>query len=227
MFSILKFWVQLFSGRFRDTSRDFAFNSTMIRTSKNFEETVVSPIGVPRISDEPVIYAILGAPTKNTNCMTTKSFSVHVLVDTYRKKKQIFVLILERVRFVIVCTKIQTIFVVQQIFVNGECTFDWTIFENFLANVINITWNGVWRLAEMFIFFVRFLVVFFAFLNTFRCFAAFTITWSSCTVHMMLAWLDFIWTTTLIRTVWTTGDNAFAHPIAPCSTRETTVWYEK
>lgn len=74
----------------------------------------------------------------------------------------------------------------------------------------------------MLIFFIWHIVPLFAFFHTFRCFAAFTFAWTTSTVHMMLAWLDFVRTTTLIRSIWTAGDNTFANPIAPRSAGKTT-----
>lgn len=218
-FHLLQFGIWLFTLWTWDTGRDFAFNATMIGTAKDFEETIISPVSVPWVGDEPIVNAILCAPAKNSNCMATKCFSKNVFVDTCSENVMNDVIeYFYRKR-----SNVQTVFVVQQIFVNSECSLNGSIFVDFFLNLIDITCNWVWCLAEMLVFFIWHIVTPFAFFHTFRCFAAFAFAWTTGTVHMMLAWLDFVRTTTLIRSIWSAGDNTFVNPIAPRSSRKTTI----
>lgn len=87
--SPLEFSVQYLARWLRETSGNFAFDAAMIGTANNLEETIVSPIGVPWVGDQPIVGTVLGAPAKNTDCMSAKCFSRNVLIDTCCKKLKI------------------------------------------------------------------------------------------------------------------------------------------
>lgn len=78
-------WNELFDSIFCwrgwDTSWNFSFDAAVIGAAQYFEETVISPIGIPAVANQPVWCVILNAPTQNTNCVSAKLFSMNVLIN--------------------------------------------------------------------------------------------------------------------------------------------------
>jgi hypothetical protein len=65
-----------------NTGHDAVFNAALIRTAQNLEETIVTPVGVPRVSHPPVRSVVLLTPTENLDGVTTEFLARDVLVHT-------------------------------------------------------------------------------------------------------------------------------------------------
>lgn len=73
-------------------SRIYAcFDSTMIWASKNFEETIISPILIPRVSTQPVWGSIFNTPSDYLDSVTTKFITSSVFIDSWFVGEEILV----------------------------------------------------------------------------------------------------------------------------------------
>jgi hypothetical protein len=66
----------------RKTSDDAVLNATLVLTSEHPEEAVISPVGVPRVSDDPIGCAAVNAPTKDLDGVSTNVLARGVAIDT-------------------------------------------------------------------------------------------------------------------------------------------------
>jgi len=61
---------------------NFVFNSTVVNSLNNLEETIVSPGGIPAVGNQPILDSIFSTPSKELNGVSTKSTASGVLVNT-------------------------------------------------------------------------------------------------------------------------------------------------
>jgi len=64
------------------SSNNARLNSTLVGTSKNLEESLVSPSVIPGIGNKPVGSSILNSPSNHLHGMSSKLRSRDVLVDS-------------------------------------------------------------------------------------------------------------------------------------------------
>ena len=89
---------------------DFAFDSAFVDTSKDFECSMITPVTVPWIVNEPIVHIVLSSPSNDLNGMTTKCLAFHVLINAR--------------------------FICWEIFIDSEGSFNWTICHDFLLNCL-------------------------------------------------------------------------------------------
>jgi len=65
----------------RKTSDDAVLNAALVLTPEHPEETVISPVGVPRVSDNPIGCAAVNAPTKDLDGVSTNVLASGVAID--------------------------------------------------------------------------------------------------------------------------------------------------
>jgi hypothetical protein len=53
----------------------------MIFPTKKFDITIITPVGIPAVSNKPVWNTFLDAPSKNSDGVTAECFSMYVLVN--------------------------------------------------------------------------------------------------------------------------------------------------
>jgi hypothetical protein len=53
----------------------------MIFPTEEFDITIITPVGIPAVSNKPVWNTFLDAPSKNSDAVTTDCFSMNVLVN--------------------------------------------------------------------------------------------------------------------------------------------------
>ena len=87
-----------------DAADHLGLDAALVGTTANLEESLVAPVSVPRVAAEPVLFAVFNSPAKNTDSVTAKSATGSVMVNTG--------------------------LVSWKVFVDNECTFDWTILVN-------------------------------------------------------------------------------------------------
>ena len=63
-------------------TRDIVFDTTLIRATGNFEVSVVTPLFVPAVLDQPVVFAILGTVTDHFDGVATEHLPCLMGVDT-------------------------------------------------------------------------------------------------------------------------------------------------
>ena len=56
----------------------------MIDTSEDFEETIITPVTVPRVGDQPVFYSFFNTPTDDFDSMSSQKSVAGGLVYTYK-----------------------------------------------------------------------------------------------------------------------------------------------
>jgi hypothetical protein len=59
--------------------------ATYASTKQNCSLTVVTPVGIPRVRNQPVWCAIFNAPAKHSDSMSTKKFTSHMFVNACRE----------------------------------------------------------------------------------------------------------------------------------------------
>jgi len=75
----------------RDASNAVGFDSTLVLSTENLEVAVVSPVGSPAVSDEPVWGVVLFSPSNNSDAVTSESTSRSVDINTGLVVDEIFV----------------------------------------------------------------------------------------------------------------------------------------
>lgn len=180
-----------------DHSPNFWFNSKMIFTTENLKETIISPIAVPAIGNQPIFRTSFDAPSEHSNRVSTKRLSFGVLINTR--------------------------LIADKIFVDSECRLNWAIFEDLLLNVILIALHRIARLAEMLISLeVSLIKGICALVHALWCLTS-TRAWHSCSIHMMLTRLNGIWKAALRWVENSTWYDSLSHPVAPCRPRKASI----
>lgn len=181
-------------------SRDFRLDSDVILAAENLEESIISPIAVPRIGDEPVFRAIFNSPAKDANCMPTQGLASNVLINSW--------------------------LVLHKIFVYCESSFNWSICVNLGHDVTFIALHRVWWFSKVLIRLeVNFVIRVQAFILAFRCWSFATARHSG-SVHVMLTRLNLVGLAALIWSISAAADDSLTHPIRPCTSRESSVTTE-
>ena len=72
---------------FGKAGRDLTFNTTVILSSQNLDVSVISPIRIPAVGNEPVRSVIFNSPTQNADRVSTKGLAVQMLIDTCAPEK--------------------------------------------------------------------------------------------------------------------------------------------
>jgi hypothetical protein len=80
--------------------------------SDDLEETLVSPVLVPRVHDKKVVDTVLDTPANDLDGMTSESLTALMLVDTA--------------------------LVAQEVFIDGESTGDWTVSVDILLKMVDV-----------------------------------------------------------------------------------------
>jgi len=63
-------------------ARDIVLNATLVNTALDFEETIITPLGRPRILHKPVGLTVLSPPAKCRNCVPAQHAAMSVGVHT-------------------------------------------------------------------------------------------------------------------------------------------------
>jgi len=99
------------------TSDGIVLNTALIRATKDTEETVLTPVGVPRVSHKPVRSSTIDTPAEDLHCMTTKLLTRDMLVNTRR--------------------------VLLKVSIHSEGDFNWTAGKDFLLDLLSSSSDGI------------------------------------------------------------------------------------
>lgn len=174
--------------------------------------TVISPIAVPRIGNQPVFGAIFDAPAHHLDSMATQHAATDMLVDacinttrTFNKHLHITnyetsrTHILQFSFYVIRVTKrleASTRFIGSEIRVDSECSLHRSVGHDLSLNLFLTLRHTVGTFSEMQIFAVRRFVAGFTLVTTLGRFALST-TRRSSSVGVMFTWCNFVRLTAL------------------------------
>ena len=87
-----------------DAANHLGLDATLVGAASNLEESLVTPVSVPRVAAEPVLFAVFNSPAKNTDGVAAKSATSSVMINAR--------------------------LVGGKVFIDDECTFDWTVLIN-------------------------------------------------------------------------------------------------
>lgn len=116
------------SSKFWDTSNTLRFNAAFILSSDDLEESLVSPIFVPGVSDKPVWGSVFSSPSEHLDGVSSEHGSGGVLVDSA--------------------------LVAEEIFIDVESDFDGSVGHDFGLDGLDGGSDGVGRLGEVLVVFV-------------------------------------------------------------------------
>lgn len=169
----------------------------MIWATQDLEVSVISPVAVPAVGDQPILRSVLNTPSENANGMSTQCFSCNVLIDAR--------------------------LVLNEIFVDGEGSFNWSICVNLHLDVVFVALNRIRWLSEMLVSLKIDLVVWIqAFVDALRCLTSAAARHSG-SVHVMLTRLNLIWLTSDLGAVRSSANDSFTHPVRPCGAGEAAI----
>ncbi|GMT10917.1 hypothetical protein PFISCL1PPCAC_2214, partial [Pristionchus fissidentatus] len=103
------------------TGDDSLLNSALVRSLDDAEESLLSPLNVPRVGNEPVGGSVLNSPSDDLDCVSSENLSGDVLVDSSG--------------------------VLVEVLVDGECSLDGSVVEDLLLDGIDLLLDGVRRLS--------------------------------------------------------------------------------
>lgn len=110
------------------------FNSALIISTVDLEETALSPVNSPWVGNKPVWRSALSSPSDDLNGVSSEVLSGGVLVNS------------------------ALVFV--EVFVNRECSLNWSISVDFSLDGCSILWNSVGRDSWNNIIIPQFYVIF-------------------------------------------------------------------
>lgn len=186
--------------KLRETSRNLRLNSQVVGSAQDLEISIVSPVGVPRVGDQPVGSSSLHSPAQDANGMSSKHLSCHVLVHSR--------------------------LVVDQILVHSECALHGSIGHDLVLDLGNVFAHRVRRLAEFLVITVFDLVTVLALLVALGSLSLGGIAGRACSIHVVLTRLNFIGSTSLFRSICTATDQALACPVGPGRARKSSITSE-
>ena len=64
-----------------DATDHLRFNSALVNAASDLEEALITPVRVPRVSTEPILFAIFNAPAQHANRMTAERAASGVVVN--------------------------------------------------------------------------------------------------------------------------------------------------
>merc|ERR1712226_992207 len=117
--------VEIFSVVHWDTGDHFALDATLVDAAFDLEESIVAPVRIPRISAQPIFFAVFLAPAEYANRMPAKCLASVVAVDAR--------------------------LVGWKVLVDNEGAFDRTIVENIAHDLFFARWKSVRLLSVMFV----------------------------------------------------------------------------
>lgn len=181
----------------RDSRRDLCLNATVIGATQDLKVTIVAPVRVPGIRNQPVGRVVLHSPSQNTNRMSSEHLSRNMLIHSR--------------------------LVIDQILVDREGTLHRSIVHDLVLDLGHILAQRVRRLAELAIIIVADLVAVLALLVALGRLSLGSITRGTRSIYMVFTGSDFIRTTALAGSVGPTTDQSLAIPVRPGGTREASV----
>lgn len=211
----------------------------MIFASQDLEESIIAPISIPWVGNEPIWCVSLYTPTEDSNSMSAKFFAHNMFVNTWKK----YIVMALICRYTKSCNSRHTFLVVDEVFVDCKSSLNGSIFHYLLLNCLCISCNRICLFAEMFIFGIWDFVSCLANVLAFWCFTVLTFAWWPIASCVMFAWCNSVWLTTLRKSwcfllyskccsiivsyllwaIWATTDNSLPSPVAPCGTRESSI----
>jgi hypothetical protein len=96
---------QRISLRLRNSGTDTIFNSAFILSSEDFEVTLISPVRIPAVCNQPIWSSVFDTPSQDLDCMSSEFISAYMLINSG--------------------------FVGQKVSINSKGRFNWSVFEDF------------------------------------------------------------------------------------------------
>ncbi len=169
----------------------------MILPPEDLEGSVIAPVVIPGVSDQPVGSSVVHAPAHDTNGVASKGRSFDVLVDSG--------------------------LVVDEVGEDGEGGFGRSVGHQLVHDLLLVAGHVVRVLAEGLVLLKGNIVVrIFAFPMTLGSAAA-SFTGSPGSVDVMFAGLDVVWLAAVLGSVISSSDQTLAAPVAPGHAREPSV----
>ena len=124
---------------FWETGSDLAFDTAVIPSTKNFEVALITPVRVPRISNEPVRSTVFYTPSEHFDSVTAESLATDVLIHPCESQTANYI-VPSRIYFMIIGL---TRFIIDEICVDGKSCFDWAIGHDFSLNLFYIAADAI------------------------------------------------------------------------------------
>eukprot|EP00043_Microstomoeca_roanoka_P028209 m.17250 g.17250 ORF g.17250 m.17250 type:complete len:362 (+) comp8245_c0_seq1:165-1250(+) len=176
-------------------SNNLGLDTALVSTLADLEETIVSPVVVPAVGNNPVVGTTLNAPAENLDGMTTKSLARSVDVDTR--------------------------LVGEEVAVDGEGTLDRAVGHNLSGNLVN-TADTVGAAAKVLVVGVGDVVVLLA--RALAGWGGDDIAARRILARdVVIALGQAVRLATLVAIVLAACDDTSVAPVLPCSSRETTI----
>ena len=71
---------------FGETGSNLGFDAAVVASTEEFDVSVIPPIAIPRVGNQPVRSVVLHAPSQDSDGVTSKGFAMDVLVNSCRKQ---------------------------------------------------------------------------------------------------------------------------------------------
>lgn len=169
----------------------------MIGSAQDLKVSVVAPIRVPGVGNQPVRRPILNSPAQDTNGMSSQHLATHMLIHSR--------------------------LVVDQILIDSKGALHRSICHDLVLNLRHVLVHRVRGLAKLLVVIVVDLVAVLALLVTLGRLSLRRIAGRTIPISVMFAGSNLVRPATLTRPVGTATDQSLAVPVGPGGPRETSV----